>query len=433
MGITCFNNNRLSLHMFSDIYLTKIKETISNKSNFDVDKENTNKLVMIEDTLKENIRSLVYDELKSLIDNVKVCSVFTLITQEKECYLDVLLENQTYIDYKNKKTMCLLMFLKIHDNNKKVIRYVDKDKNPFMNITSDILFDKKLMHDLIIESGRKHMVVIDIDIDIKISPDTNLLATIEYLGSSINLYDKENDFKLCYCDIEIKKLFGYPYFLNVGLLFDRSGRCVKVHRDKKASKWNLFSSFEEFCINDVCEIEDIWIVDEDGKNSFQEITWSNLDTDNKDDDFLPIDSEFNKILCKLYCKNNIKNIKLRGLFNYSDEDDEDDNDDNDDNDDDEDDEDIYCFISRYYFDLPTKLELVDNIIRVLKEYEYLMPNWNAIPIELKREILDKMSYLELSELLIKPERLSENKVCNIRRHFSDLCKRYSYLHKCIVL
>ncbi|UWX11146.1 CRPV-037 [Crowpox virus] len=88
MGITCFNNNRLSLHMFSDIYLSKIKETISNKSNFDAYKENTNKLAMIEDTLKENISSSVYDELKSLIDNVKVCSVFALITQEKECYLN---------------------------------------------------------------------------------------------------------------------------------------------------------------------------------------------------------------------------------------------------------------------------------------------------------------------------------------------------------
>ncbi|UWX11145.1 CRPV-036 [Crowpox virus] len=38
--------------------------------------------------------------------------------------------------------MCLLMFLKIYDNNRK-IRYVDKDK--------------KLIHDLIIESGRKHI------------------------------------------------------------------------------------------------------------------------------------------------------------------------------------------------------------------------------------------------------------------------------------
>ncbi|QRM15299.1 vaccinia C4L/C10L-like protein [Mudlarkpox virus] len=427
MGITCFNNNRLSLHMFSDIYLSKIKETISNKSNFDVYKENTNKLVMIEDTLKENIRSLVYDELKSLIDDVKVCNVFALITQEKECYLDMLLENQTYIDYKNKKTMCLLMFLKIYDNSRK-IRYVDKDKNPFINITSDILFDKKLIHDLIIESGRKHIVIIDIDIDIKISPDTNLLATIEYLGSSINLYDKENDFTLCYCDIEIKKLSGYPYFLNVGLLFDRSGRCIKVHRDKKVStQYNLFDSFEEFCINDVCGIEDIWIVDEDGKNSFQEITWSKLDIDNKDDDFLPIYSEFNKILCKLCCKNNIRNIKLRCLFNYSNYSDDDDEDE------DDDDEDIYCFISRYYFDLPTKLELVDNIIRVLKEYECLMPNWSDIPIELKREILGKLSYLELSELLIKSKYFSESKVCNIRRLLSNLYEKYSYLQNCIIL
>ncbi|UWX11144.1 CRPV-035 [Crowpox virus] len=75
----------------------------------------------------------------------------------------------------------------------------------------------------------------------------------------------------------------------------------------------------------------------------------------RDDYFLPVDySEFNKILCKLCCKNNIRNIKL-GLFNYSDED-------------------IYCFTSRYYFYLPTKLELLDNIICVLKEYECLIPN-----------------------------------------------------------
>ncbi|QZW33298.1 vaccinia C4L/C10L-like protein [Magpiepox virus 2] len=34
---------------------------------------------------------------------------------------------------------------------------------------------------------------------------------------------------------------------------------------------------------------------------------------------MPIYSEFNKILCKLCCKNNIRNIKFRGLFNYSDD------------------------------------------------------------------------------------------------------------------
>ncbi|QZW33297.1 MPPV-014 Ig-like domain protein [Magpiepox virus 2] len=47
-----------------------------------------------------------------------------------------------------------------------------------------------------------------------------------------------------------------------------------------------------------------------------------------------------------------------------------------------------------------------------------MPNW--------REILGKLSYIELSELLIKSKYFSESKVCNIRRHLSNLYEKYSY-------
>ncbi|ARF02782.1 SWPV1-208 [Shearwaterpox virus] len=413
MGFSCIDkDNNVLVHVFSKSYFETFKKGLLSKLNLhNVDdikryskdskifctkrgaevisiKDRKSTQVVFKDVLKDEVikelKELIYSDLKSSVDDIIISNTVTLVVYDKGDYFR---KHKDFSSLFSRNTTCahLLLYLEKPEIGGETAIYLGYEDTSSLKVTSDVIFDKTISHEsLTVTEGRKCIALFDVILKSKLSPSTNKIASIQYLDSEIPLYDRENNLELCYCDMEIKRLEGDRDHIRAGFIFDRSGRCVKVHYCGEPLKSNVsFRSFKAMCAVHMIELDDIWM----GKDDH--IVWSRINED--DTSFIPTDPVLYDRLLSIATKEHSENKDLRGFCNSETEY-------------------IYCSVSKFYFNLPNESEIIDKIISKYNTEIVSIDgvNWTTLPIEMRREILCKMSYKELFSLLRGPIELVEN-------------------------
>ncbi|ALA62493.1 C4L/C10L-like family protein [Turkeypox virus] len=351
MGITCMENNRIALHVFSESHFAKFKEKLfgylSVKSMSDIKSLSTaskifdiaegneviresdrksNQLVLLDvfdtDTL-EYLKSLIYDGIKDVVDDIIINNAATIVIYEKGDYF---LKHRDFSNLFSHGLECahLLLYLEVAEKGGETVVYLDN--NSLFKTKADIILDKSIFHEgAVVESGRKCIALFDILLDLKKSSYPNKIASIEYSDNIIELYDKEDNRTLCYCDIEIERLVGNKDTFRVGVILDRSGRCIKTHLNGIIKHAEEYTSLEAMLLLHMIELDDLWTWHR--KN----IIWSSIDKSQKC--FIPEDIALFNELKSISSSEHAKNKPLKGFCNDGEEY-------------------IHCSISQYYFNLP---------------------------------------------------------------------------------
>ncbi|AUD40362.1 C4L/C10L family protein [Flamingopox virus FGPVKD09] len=411
MGFTCVGvNSQLAVHRFTETYFTSFKKEllvrlgISNLDdikNISEDskiffpekgmellsiKDRKSKQIVFEksldDDLLKKLHTLIYNELSTLVDSVTIDNTVTLIMYEEGDYFA---KHRDFSTIFSKNIICvhLLLYLEQPEIGGETVIYIDN--NTSMKLKTDHLFDKTIEHEsLIVESGRKCVALFDVFLEKKLSTSTNVIGSIEYLGKKINLYDRENDLQLCYCDMVIERMTEDEEY-SLGMISDRSGRCIKSHHDGSIVRYcKEYGSFDDLCIFNMDELDEVWMSDK------KHIMWSTIDEETGTS-FIPIDPILYEKLKAISSKEHREHKDLRGFCNSRTEY-------------------ICCSVSKYYFNLPTKTDLIYEVINStnsdIKPTD--TPNWCTLPIEVKQTILDNMSYEELFHLVRGKIDLEEN-------------------------
>ncbi|AAF44599.1 C4L/C10L-like family protein [Fowlpox virus] len=395
-------NNQLAVHRFTETRFTSFKkELLVNLGISDLNdiknicedskiffpekrtellsiKDRKSKQIVFENSLNDDLlkklHALIYDELSTVVDSVTVENTVTLIMYEKGDYFA---RHRDFSTVFSKNIICvhLLLYLEQPETGGETVIYIDN--NTSVKLKTDHLFDKTIEHESItVESGRKCVALFDVLLEKKLSASTNVIGSIEYLGKKINLYDRENDLQLCYCDMVIERMTEDKEY-SLGMISDRSGRCIKSHHNGSIVRYRKeeYGSFDALCIYNMNEVDEIWTGDK------KHIIWSTIDK-KTGTSFIPIDPVLYEKLKAISSKEHKEYKDLRGFCNSRTEY-------------------ICCSVSKYYFDLPTKTDLIHEVINSI-DYDTKSvgtPDWYTLPIEVKQTILGNMSYEELFNIV----------------------------------
>uniref|UniRef100_A0AAT9UQ47 C4/C10 protein n=1 Tax=Apapanepox virus TaxID=3049969 RepID=A0AAT9UQ47_9POXV len=396
MAFACYNDNILRIHTFSKDYFKDFKndmivEIETNYMDFDssegvkLDTGFCKAKQVVYESLREEITSkleaLIYSTLKPVVNAVYVENEVTITTYEEG---DFLCKYSNAIYDINKDTLCMYMLLLLQDSEEGgEFRLHTNDCDSFLTVSSDVLFDKSIVHECTeVKNGRKRIAVFNVILEL--IPEEGVVSTIPYMDNNISLHSYEKDNAFCYCEIEfIQSSSLHSENLYAGIITNRSGKCILVHTNFEMDVYddNTFDSLQELSIH-VLNHEYITINLKYPGNIF----WSNSNNDL----FLPNDKELFKILVEAPKKENskiykVELVKEECIFH------------------------AYCVIGKYYFNLPDSKTIIDYILNNSIDNPNII-NWKDLSDLHKRYILSWMPYHELFDLATysKDDDVSDN-------------------------
>ncbi|QRM15314.1 vaccinia C4L/C10L-like protein [Mudlarkpox virus] len=396
MAFICYEEKLLLIRTFQHDYFKDFKDEMmkeieTNYMDFDssdgerLDTENFKARQIVYESLSAEITSkleiLIYSTLKTKVKTVHVENEVTITTYEEGDYLTKY-KNPIYNSCRD--TLCMYMLLSLQEAEEGgEFKLHTGDRNCFLTVSSDVLFDKSILHECSqVKAGKKRIAVFNVIV--KLKSEKGVLGTISYMDNDIYLYDNNKDNAFCYCEIEFiqsSSLHAEHFF--VGIITNRSGKCMLVHNNFEVniSEYRVFNSLQELTLY-IIGNEYITINLKYPGNIF----WSNSNNDL----FLPKDKELFKILVEVPKKENskfykVELVKEECIFH------------------------AYCVIGKYYFNLPDSKTIIDYILNNSIDNRNII-NWKDLSDLHKRYILSWMPYHELFDLATytKDDDVSDN-------------------------
>lgn len=408
MSFTYIRDGIPKMHIFSDDYFSDFKKLLieeieTNYMDYDFSEsrildEHTgyeildlehckSKQIVYESLCKDlttKLENLIVSQLKYIVSEVRVENKVTFVVYGVGDYLKK--TNNKPCKKKSKNTLCmyiLLLLQKATEGGK--TKFYLKGINS-LDISSDVLFDKSVYHETtIVESGVTYVALLDVTM--KLKTEKGIVDTIEYLDVSINLYDRENNNTLCYCEVIYIAPPCNKKLVRAGILINRKGKCLLTHINNKIHSIEhpiVFSSFQDVSVSKFNREYTVAYLE---KNTINDIAWSSIDS-NENDNYLPNDKELFDKLMKISSKEHAKCYEIEYI--------------------DESNEDAepyyaYCMVSKYYFKLPDKESIINYIIKQGDSLEAISTDWKELEDSKKCDLLSSYERDQLFKIVLSKQ------------------------------
>ncbi|ARF02645.1 SWPV1-028 [Shearwaterpox virus] len=405
MDLICYKNNLPRIRTFTKDHFRNfkdimIKEIETNYMDLDssegekLDTENCKAKKIVYRSLCKEVTSkleiLIYSVLRSIATTVYVDDEVSVITYEEGDYLS---KNKSSEQDICKNTLCMCMLLSLQDAEEGGEFRMYTDEGNCLIISSDVLFDKFILHECTrVIDGKKCIAIFDIIVKLK-NEEGNLNA-VTYMDNDLHLYsDKENK-TFCYCEIEFIKSSLHSEHFFVGVIINKNGKCILIHTNFEISSCDtiIFNSFKElslYIFNDEC--------DEVNVDHIDDTIWSSYDDS---DLLLPNDKKLFKALMETDKKENTSYCEIELSQSYEEYTDK---------------LTLHCIIGTYYFNLPNRKTIIDYMINNFIDNNNVA-DWKELSDTHKRYILSWTPYKELFYMAISP---CENDEFNSNTEESD--------------